>query len=926
MSQKNRPDVDALMPKRAGMAGEDRDYIEGVIQRKLDDRKIEIDPDSIHIDVHDGKITATRGLNDYSAYLVGVNPETGEAFEFGGLTDVKKGDIVANGGQGYNPPEKQRTLSPYSDTWQLHSVDYGLSKDYADRIKLKDFVKSKNLQLYVIAGNNSLFRDGQRGIVGAHRDVQGENVDDQAGILAAGLKQGKSLEAITEEMKAISAANLKKDPDVGLRMTKVLDENRPAPVAAILKVDQNSQSSLRIGADGIPHIQTSAPEKQQGVEAVANALPEQDELEFVTYGKLDNKIRPKTDLRHVMAFFRALGIEAYRKLEDVIAGDKKAPETKLPDGWHGEDAYALAKRVARDYKNTNLAAWDSENKKLLDVGALSARDVKRYINNMQEGAYGEALAQEGLKNFPMEFKLRLYEIAAQGFRSNLLLNEVGRMVVKTVTENDSEFVERENFRTLEYLSHALGVDFSRPEAELEKLGQDYNAGKITEENPDYVLARVMAANQDGAIQMISFARPITRDLDNSNPPQPSMPHDSNVQVSTGQGERDHMEDNHVVASNLKTIADPKAHIRALITGADTALSESRGSDDKSGTTATAAIVQDGKLTVGNAGDSPAVLYVYDEATKQVEAIRLVKEHNIEKNIDESVRRAEIAGIKARNGDVGHIKDKDGNDRYGVLDESGRPSQPLSRSIGDSKHCRGVTAEPEISQYDIAQYTGKGKRAFLVVGSDGLGNKDIDIENYKRMVADAVEKGQGNHLAEKFTGSESAKNTKDNVTALVAELKSDSNLSLAVYDGHGGDKASKFSAYFTQKMWNQMSLAPAQSPVDKLIADADHKAVVGNLVWKTKVDTERGATQYANVSGAERVKLEESLKALGIAYEAKPVAKGGPEVIAVSPVEWKKIIAVKDEIAQSNKIAEPSAPVISEDKPARHRTGVATPHL
>ncbi|HEY8190378.1 MAG TPA: hypothetical protein VIF12_06800, partial [Micavibrio sp.] len=268
------------------MADEDKKYVRGVIQRKLDDREIEIDDESIEIDINNGQITTTRGLNDYGAYLVAVNPQTGKTFRIGSLVDVKKSDIVDNVDVDYNPPEKRSVKEPFSpdythpnykrqDDPDFDSLSYKELDPDRPHIPLTEFLEKRGLQLYVIAGNNALFQDGQRGIIHApDGDEQNDNVDDQADILAAGLKQGKSLETITEEMKAVSAANLKKDPYVGLRMTKLLDENRPTPVAAILKVDQNSQSSLKIGADGIPHIQVNVQESGPGTPSNAMSVAE----------------------------------------------------------------------------------------------------------------------------------------------------------------------------------------------------------------------------------------------------------------------------------------------------------------------------------------------------------------------------------------------------------------------------------------------------------------------------------------------------------------------------------------------------------------------------------------------------------------------------------------------------------------------------
>uniref|UniRef100_UPI00398EF4D5 integrin-linked kinase-associated serine/threonine phosphatase 2C isoform X2 n=1 Tax=Pristiophorus japonicus TaxID=55135 RepID=UPI00398EF4D5 len=115
---------------------------------------------------------------------------------------------------------------------------------------------------------------------------------------------------------------------------------------------------------------------------------------------------------------------------------------------------------------------------------------------------------------------------------------------------------------------------------------------------------------------------------------------------------------------------------------------------KDGTTATCVLLVDKDLYVANLGDSRAILCRFNEASKKLTSLPLVKEHN-PTQYDERMR-IQKAGGTVRDGRV-----------MGVLE--------VSRSIGDGqyKHC-GVIAIPDIRRCQLTP-----NDRFILLACDGL---------------------------------------------------------------------------------------------------------------------------------------------------------------------------------------------------------------
>ncbi|MBI1215847.1 MAG: hypothetical protein GC185_08525 [Alphaproteobacteria bacterium] len=268
------------------------------------------------------------------------------------------------------------------------------------------------------------------------------------------------------------------------------------------------------------------------------------------------------------------------------------------------------------------------------------------------------------------------------------------------------------------------------------------------------------------------------------PPVPAQADDvrgarHGVQFASHQGGRDYQEDRFVIETcKAKTAEEARGFLAALFTRA---ASETRR--HVSGSTGTAAVLsEDGKLSVGFLGDSPAVLFIRDKKTGEVEARKLTRDHH--------ARLAKEKRLVEGNG--------------GKVHKNGRVSGRLmlSRAFGD-KGIEGVSREAQFAKADIGKELKAGKEVFLLVSSDGLyeGNPvDPKPHDYIYILQKAIAEGKESRLAEAFTAAAHLAGSEDNLTALVVKLDGlpQNGLFLGIADGHGGGAASrKVAAVFRE---------------------------------------------------------------------------------------------------------------------------------
>ncbi|CAG9335735.1 unnamed protein product [Blepharisma stoltei] len=161
---------------------------------------------------------------------------------------------------------------------------------------------------------------------------------------------------------------------------------------------------------------------------------------------------------------------------------------------------------------------------------------------------------------------------------------------------------------------------------------------------------------------------------------------------------------------------------------------------KDGTTATVAMIENGKILVGNVGDSRAILI--SESSCEL----LTKDH-VASDLEEQARIEKAGGYVIP---VGRIPRVQG-------------TMAITRSIGDQGFKQFLIAEPHVIQREI-----KESDLFLVLASDGIFNNwDIDgLGNFLRERKDV----KIELLAEAVAEFAISSGSRDNVTAIIIDLQ------------------------------------------------------------------------------------------------------------------------------------------------------------
>lgn len=161
----------------------------------------------------------------------------------------------------------------------------------------------------------------------------------------------------------------------------------------------------------------------------------------------------------------------------------------------------------------------------------------------------------------------------------------------------------------------------------------------------------------------------------------------------------------------------------------------------SGATCVTSVVRNGRVQVGNCGDSRAVLG-RRVGSQQYAAVPLTSDHKPDRP-DEKRRIHEAGGqVGCRQVVVGHsasgpVMVPMGPARVWYSTRGETMGLAMSRSLGDAiVHTIGVSAEPEITDHEISDVDD-----FIIMGTDGVWDV-IDNDQAVEIVAQVIKKSQG----------------------------------------------------------------------------------------------------------------------------------------------------------------------------------------
>jgi serine/threonine protein phosphatase PrpC len=222
---------------------------------------------------------------------------------------------------------------------------------------------------------------------------------------------------------------------------------------------------------------------------------------------------------------------------------------------------------------------------------------------------------------------------------------------------------------------------------------------------------------------------------------------------------------------------------------------------------------DQKLTIGNLGDSRAVLFI-KKRDGSIDWIRLTNDQEPEDILEEAriVKNGgfvEFYGLLFRvNGNLavgrsfGDLGEK-GTKPHGHLDTVRHDSSGNVIPLTNGKQL--ISYKPDIYQYDIKAILdargGKGEEAFLLNSCDGLYDHGKGNETtYAKALEEWFKKGDvrtkwSNNIAEYLRDYAIALGSTDNVTVCVSNITNAPKKSVfnGVFDGHGGSLVSSLAA-------------------------------------------------------------------------------------------------------------------------------------
>lgn len=225
------------------------------------------------------------------------------------------------------------------------------------------------------------------------------------------------------------------------------------------------------------------------------------------------------------------------------------------------------------------------------------------------------------------------------------------------------------------------------------------------------------------------------------------------------------------------------------------------------------------LTVGNCGDSKAVLFLV-HPDKNVKFISMSNNHSPSDPLERA--RLNAAGCPIINlaQSANSSATTTPKDDYRMWDPKRKKALSVSSGFGDklynTTNIDAVNTEPDIAVENIAQILNKnvGSRIFLLVSCDGLytpsehNNKNLSEENYAKALSQWFKeeaKHDQHNIAVYLQNHALLLGSTDNVTLLFTELTQAPTkpLTLGVFDGHGGAEISRslveyFSEVFLQE--------------------------------------------------------------------------------------------------------------------------------
>jgi hypothetical protein len=154
-------------------------------------------------------------------------------------------------------------------------------------------------------------------------------------------------------------------------------------------------------------------------------------------------------------------------------------------GYRDEESFNLYNKVM------------TKNKLTPDGDMLSPKDIIRFVNHLQYGAFGKGLAEKGLATFPQEFRLRLYEIVSHGQRPyHLQFGEQKEQSTQTLT-----FLSEQLGLTDKFYRNAnkANRDFLAPE-NLGKLDAAWKAWGHSKKFSD-MLVRAQRPSTEGGLSI-----------------------------------------------------------------------------------------------------------------------------------------------------------------------------------------------------------------------------------------------------------------------------------------------------------------------------------------------------------------------------------------------------------------------------------------
>ncbi len=322
---------------------------------------------------------------------------------------------------------------------------------------------------------------------------------------------------------------------------------------------------------------------------------------------------------------------------------------------------------------------------------------------------------------------------------------------------------------------------------------------------------------------------------------------------------------------------------------------------------------DQKLTIANAGDARAVLFIKRKLSNgkfEIEAIRAT-------NDNEPLDVLEIARINALGGLVSGPDHVMGENRV-------NGSLMAARSFGDNdlvgfeaaragfpSNSRLISFDPDIYQYNIAEIAaeaGPEAEVFLLTSCDGLYDHDKANEvTYASIVeewfndTDLQDRWSGN-ISEYLRDCAIYLQSKDNVTVTWANITKapTQGVVVGVFDGHGGEFSRQTNAVTSRTLALEMGNSLLDPDKPKVVHAVAGKSAISELKTLTEAEVEAERKRIASLVTAPTPSA--------ISVSSSPVVSP-PPISATPPASSATSAAIS--LAPPPISASPSAPSLPE---------------